>query len=109
MKKKNVVVKYGSDASIYDVVRKDTDDGYKVVLKFSPLDKQWTKPGKVTASLSCDGNGYTVKLKGQKAIRLDYCQAENLELMLRETRIRDSEGGSFKSPTIIETKWVKTK
>lgn len=53
------------------------------VLRASPLDKGWSKPGEVFCALRDTGNGLILSFKGGRTIELNYCEAEEIRLMLK--------------------------
>jgi hypothetical protein len=52
------------------------------ILRASPLDKAWAKPGQVLCALKDTGDGLIVTFK-KRSIRLNYSEAEELRLMLK--------------------------
>jgi hypothetical protein len=54
------------------------------VLRASPLDKEWSRPGEVFLSFRNTGNGLVVTFKNrEESLRLNYCEAEELRLALK--------------------------
>src|ERR1700679_2612551 len=54
------------------------------ILRASHLDKGWAKPGQVICALKDTGNGLILSFKKPKrTIYLNYCEAEELRLMLK--------------------------
>jgi hypothetical protein len=54
------------------------------VLRASPFDKAWSRPGEVFLSLRNTGNGLIVTFKNrEESLRLNYCEAEELRLALK--------------------------
>lgn len=53
------------------------------ILRASPLDKGWSKPGEVFCALKNTGNGLILSFKGGRTIHLDYCEAEEIRLLLK--------------------------
>jgi hypothetical protein len=53
------------------------------VVRASPLDKAWSRPGEVFCALKDTGNGLILSFKGGRTIHLNYCEAEELRLMLK--------------------------
>ena len=56
-------------------------DGETSTLSFS-LDKSWSSPGELVATLIDDGDGIVIKGIGNKKISLDYMQSHQLYVML---------------------------
>src|SRR5271165_5897100 len=52
------------------------------ILRASPLDKGWSKPGEPLCELKDTGNGIILTLSKQW-IELDYCEAEKVRLALK--------------------------
>jgi hypothetical protein len=76
-----------SDDSIYVMTQKANGiNDHKLKLRFSNKDKRWSSEirGKVAAKLHSDGNGVNVAFRDGKTIRLDYCQVQELEWLLKE-------------------------
>lgn len=74
------------DSAIFDLFYEE--DGKRVVLQYSPLDKSWTSPGKNAASLTSDGNGFKVSLamrpgEPPQELYLDYSVADYLRILLK--------------------------
>lgn len=53
------------------------------IIRASPLDKGWSKPGEVLLKFKDTGNGIVLELDNDKIIELDYCEAERLRLALK--------------------------
>lgn len=53
------------------------------ILRASPLDKGWSRPGEVFCALRDTGNGLILSFKGGRTIELNYCEAEEIRLMLK--------------------------
>ena len=70
--------KYDDYKPIY-LVNGDRDD---LIIRASPLDKTWRKPGKVFCKLKSTGNGLVVDFEGH-IIELNYCEAEILRIALK--------------------------
>lgn len=68
-----------SDKTMFEM--EIVDDNYKLI--HSELDKEWTKSNKVVAELTDTHNFVKIKL-GNKKIKLDYSEAQELFLILRE-------------------------
>jgi hypothetical protein len=80
--KKHYEIQYKNPADnpVY-LMNGDKDD---FVLRASPLDKAWSRPGEVFLSLKDTGNGLVVTFKNREdSLRLDYCEAEELRLALK--------------------------
>ncbi len=77
----------------YEIQYKDPDykpvylmngDRKDFILRASPLDKGWSKPGEVICALRDTGNGIILSFKkGKRTIHLDYCEAEEIRLLLK--------------------------
>ena len=77
--------------------------GNSLDLIFSELDKEWTDPGKLAASLRDTGDGFAIHFSGRiSEIDLDYSEAYSLYILLRKKYKKE---GNYK-PVEYELKKV---
>jgi hypothetical protein len=79
--KKHYELDYGKDNSTNPIYLVNGDKK-EIVLRASPLDKGWAKPGQVFCTLKDTENGLIFFVNG-RAIELDYLEAEMLRLSLK--------------------------
>lgn len=79
MKKEIYELVYSNGESYKYDVKKDEDNVY---IHASKSDSSWTKPGTLFAKLNNHGNGFTIEFQDNKIVELDYCQAEELRILL---------------------------
>lgn len=81
--------------SSYEVRMKDYDYGYyhNILLRYSPKQSTWTKPGKKAYSLKSNGDGFLFINHWDKTeIELNYSEASALRALLK---LSDSDGATF--------------
>lgn len=79
--KKHYEISYNSpDYNPVFLMNGEKDD---FVLRASPLDTGWSKVGEVFCALKDTGNGLILSFKGGRTIELNYCEAEEIRLMLK--------------------------
>jgi len=94
------------DDSIYDGLYDAEMNSTKVALKFSKMDGKWTKlfNGKTAVTLHDDGNGVTVRFRGGKTLRLDYCQIVQLRALFNVHDDAYASVSNFGRPKFTKTK-----
>ena len=82
MSKKHYELNYNDpDYNPVYLINGDKDD---FLLRASPFDKSWSKPGEVICALRDTGNGIILTFKNpRRTILLNYAEAEEIRLMLK--------------------------
>lgn len=82
VKTKNLAVYDDDSLSIY-TLKKNKESG-EITLRTSSFDVAWSVSDQFLLSIKDDGNGYKLKLEGDKTLALDYAQLQYLALVLPE-------------------------
>ncbi len=101
IKKGTAVITYFSDdRTVYDYSYKKREYG-GINLHHSKLDRTWTDPGRLSSTITNDGNNYVFESYNrygnvEKTIKLDFSQAEELRLLLKLMDDEDTNARSWR-------------